>query len=116
MKNNRLSAREFTERLVLALLFTAIGSLIMIVFSPMRPLLDKGAPERVADYLGRIGLIAILLAATLLVRKSKRLEKHGQVLLGLLIMAIAVSMDRIFGIYLIVYLKIGDAALPVGLS
>ncbi len=113
MKNNRLSAREFTERLVLALLFTAIGSLIMIVFSPMRPLLDKGAPERVADYLGRIGLIAILLAATLLVRKSKRLEKHGQVLLGLLIMAIAVSMDRIFGIYLIVYLKIGDAA-PAG--
>jgi membrane protease YdiL (CAAX protease family) len=108
MQNNHLSAREWGERFVLALLFIAIGSLIYSVFSPMRPLLDRGALEKVVDYLGRIGLITTLLAAVLLARKNKHLEKYGQVLLGLLIMAIAVSMDRIFGIYLIVYLGVSD--------
>jgi len=101
MKNNRLSAREWGERILLALLFTAIGSLIMIVFSPLRPLLD-----RVADYLGRIGLILLLLIAVLLVRKSTRFEKYWQVLLGLLIMTIAVSLDWVFGRYLMDYLGV----------
>jgi len=98
MNKNRLSANEWGERIVLAILFTAIGSLIIIVFSPLRPLLD-----RVADYLGRIGLILLLLIAMLLVRKSRRFEKYWQVLLGLLIMAIAVSLDWVFGIYLMDY-------------
>jgi membrane protease YdiL (CAAX protease family) len=96
MKNNRLSTKEWGERILLALLFTAIGSLIMIVFSPLRPLLD-----RAVDYLGRIGLISLLLIAVLLVRKSTRFEKYWQVLLGLLILAIAVSIDWVFGSYLI---------------
>jgi membrane protease YdiL (CAAX protease family) len=96
MKNNRLSTKEWGERILLALLFTAIGSLIMIVFSPLRPLLD-----RAVDYLGRIGLISLLLIAVLLVRKSTRFEKYWQVLLGLLILAIAVSIDWVFGRYLI---------------
>jgi membrane protease YdiL (CAAX protease family) len=95
MKNNRLSTKEWGERILLALLFTAIGSLIMIVFSPLRPLLD-----RAVDYLGRIGLISLLLIAVLLVRKSTRFEKYWQVLLGLLILAIAVSLDWVFGRYL----------------
>jgi membrane protease YdiL (CAAX protease family) len=96
MKSYHLSAGEWGERIVLALLFTAIGSLIIIFFSPLRPLLD-----RVADYLGRIGVILLLLIAVLLVRKSTRFEKYWQVLLGLLIMAIAVSLDWVFGRYLI---------------
>lgn len=103
MKNNRLSTREWGERLVLALLFVATGFLIFFVFSPLRPFLARGG-----DYLGRIGLIAILLTVFLLARKSKRFEKYGQVLLGLLIMAMAVSFDRIFSIYLIVYLGVTD--------
>ena len=88
MKNNRLSAREWGKRIVLALLFVAIGSLIMIVFSPWRPLLG-----RVNDYLGRICLIALLLVAVLLVRRSSHLEKYWSVLLGFFIMAVAVSLD-----------------------
>jgi membrane protease YdiL (CAAX protease family) len=84
--------------------FVAVGVLIYLVFSPMRPLLFK-----TADYLGRIGLIAILLVTALLARRSARFEKYGQVLLGLLIMAIAVSVDRVFSIYLLVYLGISDA-------
>lgn len=101
MKNSHLSAREWGERIVLALLFTAIGSLIMIVFSPWRPLLG-----RVNDYLGRIGLIILLLIAALLVRRSRRYEDHAQVLFGLFIMVIAVSLDWVFGIYLIDYLDV----------
>jgi membrane protease YdiL (CAAX protease family) len=110
MKSNRLSAREWGERIVLALLFAAIGSLIMIVFSPWRPFLG-----RVADYLGRIGLIVLLLVAVLLVRRSKRFEKYWQVLLGLLILAIAVSLDWVFGHYLIDHLGVnGDT--PTGFA
>jgi membrane protease YdiL (CAAX protease family) len=101
MESNRLSARGWGERILLALLFTAIGSLIIIVFSPLRPLLDG-----VADYLGRIGLILLLLIAVLLVRKSRRFEKYWQVWLGLLIMAIAVSLDWVFGIYLMDYVGV----------
>jgi membrane protease YdiL (CAAX protease family) len=95
MKNNRLSAREWGERIVLALFFAAVGSLIMLVFSPWRPMLDK-----VTDYFGRIGLIVLLLAAVLLARRSKRLEKYGQILFGFLIMAVAVSLVWVFAIYL----------------
>ena len=103
MRNNRISAREWGQRIVLALLFIAIGSLITIVFSPWKPLLS-----RAADYLGRIGLTALLLVAMLLARKSQRFENYWPVLLGLLIMNIAVSLDWIFGIYLIDYLGVTD--------
>jgi uncharacterized protein len=101
MKNNRLSAREWRNRIVLAFLFITIGSLIYIVFSPLRPLLD-----RVADYLGRIGLIILILVVLLLLHRSSRFEKYSQVWLGLLIMAIAVSLDWVFGVYLIDYLGV----------
>ena len=108
MKDNRLSAREWGERIVLALLFIAIGSLIMVVFSPWRPLLG-----RVADYLGRISLTALLLALMLLAHRSQRFEKYRPVLLGLFIMSVAVSLDWIFGIYLIDYLGVTDET-PAG--
>jgi membrane protease YdiL (CAAX protease family) len=110
MNINRLLKKEWGERILLALLFVAIGWLIYLVFSPMRPLLSKTAVPlgRAADYLGRIGLIVTLLTAVLLVRRSPRFEKYGQILLGLLIMAITVSFDRIFSIYLLVYLNVTD--------
>jgi len=109
MKTNRLSAREWGERIFLTLLFTAIGSLIMVVFGPWgQPLLS-----RVADYLGRIGLIVVLLAAVTLARRSKRFEKYWQVLFAFFIMALAVSLDRVFGVYLIDYLGVTDST-PAG--
>jgi membrane protease YdiL (CAAX protease family) len=113
--NHKLSTSELAERIILALLFVGIGVMIYLVFSPMRPLLtrDGGYPGRVADYLGRIGLIVILLAAVFLARRSTRFEKYAPVLLGLSIMAIAVSLDRIIGIYLLVYLGV-DGNTPVG--
>lgn len=109
MKTNRLSAREWGERIFLTLLFTAIGSLIMVVFGPWgQPLLS-----RVADYLGRICLIVVLLAAVTLARRSKRFERYWQVLFAFFIMALAVSLDRVFGVYLIDYLGVTDST-PAG--
>jgi membrane protease YdiL (CAAX protease family) len=101
MKNNHLTAKDWFERILLALLFTAIGSLIMIVFSPWRPLLGS-----VEDYLGRIGLIVLLLAAALLVRRSKRFEKYWQIVFALFTMSVVVSLDLVFGNYLIEHLYI----------
>jgi len=108
MKNDHISAREWGERILLAFLFIAIGSLIIIVFSPWRPLLG-----RVNDYLGRIALIFFLLVTVLLMRRSRRFEKYRPVLLGLFIMSVAVSLDWIFGRYLIDYLGVTDVT-PAG--
>jgi membrane protease YdiL (CAAX protease family) len=96
MQNIRLQAKGWGERVAFALVFTAVGSLIMIVFSPLRPLLEWGA-----DYLGRIALIVLLSIAAGLVRKSERFNQYLPVLVGLLILAIAVSLDWVFGRYLI---------------
>ena len=103
MKNNHLSTINWGDRSVMALLFIAIGSLIMVVFSPWGPLLSS-----VADYLGRIGMTVFLLAVVLLASRSKRFVKYRPVLLGLLIMSIAVSLDWIFGNYLIDNLGVSD--------
>ncbi len=108
MKENSLSAREWRERIILALLFMAIGSLIMVVFSPWAPLLDK-----VTDYLGRFGLAVLLLTLTLLASRASQFEKYRPLLLGLFIMSVAVSLDWIFGIYLIEYLGVTDGS-PAG--
>ncbi len=109
----RLPAREWSERIVLALLFLGLGAVIYIVFSPLRPLLDKTFSDRTADYLGRIGLAAALLAAVWLVRRSSRYQKYTHVFVGLLILAVAVSLDRFLSVYMLEYLGVnGDT--PAG--
>lgn len=75
----------------------------MIVFSPWEPLLGKNN-----DYLGRIGLIILLLVVTLLVRQSSYLEKYWLLANAFFIMAVAVSLDWVFGVYLVDYLGIKD--------
>jgi membrane protease YdiL (CAAX protease family) len=110
MKTHRLSATEWLERIVLALLFTVLGSLIMIVFSPWRPLLDH-----TLDYLGKMGLTLFLLIVAFLARRSLRFEKYAQLLNGFLILTVAITLDLVFGIYLIYYLGGGDNT-PAGFA
>ncbi len=95
MDSRQVTASGWGERLILIFLFIIIGSLVMIVFSPLRPVLAWGA-----DYLGRIGLIALLLIAAGLLRKSAHFSRYLPVSIGLLILAIAVSLDWIFARYL----------------
>jgi uncharacterized protein len=120
MKSIQLTGKEWGERICLALFFIAMGFLIYIVFSPLRPMIDKlaetrGIIFRSVDYLGRIGLIAILLLMTLLFRKSDRLNKYSQIPLGLLIMAVAVSLDWITALFLMDHLGL-DGNTPVGFA
>ncbi|MCJ7693825.1 MAG: CPBP family intramembrane metalloprotease [Anaerolineaceae bacterium] len=110
MEKNRLTGTEWFERIVLALLFVSFGALIIIVFSPLRPLLDK-----IPDYLGRIGLIIVLLILVLTSKKSKALEKYQPIMIGLLILLVAVSLSWISGIYLLSYIGVNDRT-PAGFS
>jgi len=95
--------QELIKRSLLALSFIAIGGLIMIVFSPWHPLLN-----RMDDFLGRIGLLIFLLLLTFLVRKSKHTEKYWPVFYGLFVLALAVSLDCMLSKYLINYLGVTD--------
>jgi len=110
MEKHRLSGQEWLERFVLAVLFIALGALIIIVFSPLRPVLDK-----LPDYLGRIGLGIILLILVLVSKKCKSLERYHPIPLGLLILLISVSLSWIFAIYLLSYVGVNDTS-PAGFS
>lgn len=76
--------------------FLVFGILIMVVFSPWRPLFDP-----IPDLLGRIGLILLLAVCTLLAKKSRVFNLLWPILSGLLIMAVAVSMMWLTANYLI---------------
>lgn len=110
MNSDRLSTRELGQWIVLALVFVAIGGAIIIVFSPYRPLLG-----RVADYLGRLGLIAALTAAAAWASKNQGLVKYRPLLLGLLILSAAVSLDLVFSIFLLKHLAVDDRT-PAGFA
>jgi membrane protease YdiL (CAAX protease family) len=115
MNSKIVTTRDWFERVVLAVVFTAIGSLIMIVFSPWYPILEKVNQHsgRINDYLGRIALLALLLIGVFLIRRSNRLRKYWLILFGLFVLAAVVTMDRVFGVYVLTYLNVSDSA-PVG--
>ena len=110
MKNNHLSVNEWGGRILVALLFTTIAGLIMIVFSPWGA---GSVLSKIDDYLAKIGVSLLLLASALLVRRSKRFEKYWQILFALFILTIAISLDKIFGFYLIKQLGVTDST-PAG--
>ena len=94
--NPNLQSGKWAERILLAFIFAGFGSLIMIVFSPWQPILGK-----VEDYLGRISIISLLLLIFCLLRSKKHFENYQKIIWGLFIMALAVSLDWVFGLYLI---------------
>ncbi len=96
MKKTPSAANVWLERIFFGLFFIAIGGLIILVFSPWRPLL-----EREADYLGRAALVAALAGAVILAAKRPVLGRYRPLLLGLLILACAVSLDWVFGKHLL---------------
>ena len=112
LKKSPLPNAGWLERILIGLAFTAIGGLIIVVFSPWRPLL-----EPIPDYLGRIGLIVFLLVTTLLAKRSPRFEKIAPILTGLLIMIVVVSLEWIGAVYLQTFLgEKGDSPIGFALS
>jgi membrane protease YdiL (CAAX protease family) len=110
MKNDRLPTKELFGRIILAILFAAIGSLIIIVFSQYRPLLSG-----VYDLAGRLGVMLILLPGAWLARRSKSFHRYWQLMFGLFIMACAVSLDW-WGAGLMVDALGAYATTPAGLA
>ncbi|MEL7643143.1 MAG: type II CAAX endopeptidase family protein [bacterium] len=100
MKANLISPRELGERIVLALFFIAAGFLIFTKFSPYGP-----KPTGIGSYLGRIILIAGLLLIAFILKRSSY-KKYWLVPYGLFIMALAVTLDWIFGRFLVDTLNI----------
>lgn len=108
MKNSDILKSTWGQRFLLLLLFGSLGSTIIVVFSPWQPVLG-----RLPDYLGRIILTLLLLAAVWGVRRSPRFEKFWRVWYALLVFLVAVSLDWIVGVYLIDTIGITDAT-PAG--
>jgi membrane protease YdiL (CAAX protease family) len=96
------------ERAIVLVVFLALGTLIMLIFSPWRPALDRRY-----DYLGRLVLIAVLFLASQSARNRPQLQKYWLVLFGLFTLITASSLDYISGIYLIKQVGITDAT-PAG--
>jgi membrane protease YdiL (CAAX protease family) len=110
MESRHLSPQKLLGRIGLALLFSLIGSLTIIVFSQYRPILSGSF-----DLLGRIGLMLVLLVAALLVRKSKSWHNFWHLIFGLFIMACAVSLDWWTARFILDYLG-GYPNTPAGLA
>ena len=110
MKSNRLSGNVWGECILVTLLFTTVAGLIMILFSPWGP---TSILDRKVDYLAKIGVSLLLLVMAVLARRSERFEKYWQILFGLFILTVSISLTKIFGIYLIKQLGITDST-PAG--
>jgi uncharacterized protein len=112
MERTRLSATKWGEQILLALLFTAIGLLIIVTFSPWYPPLG-----RVPDYVGRLALLALLLVAAApapwLLPPGARASRYVPLARGLFTLMLVVTLDRITGIYLLTFLGVSDAV-PAG--
>jgi membrane protease YdiL (CAAX protease family) len=110
MKNDHVSAREWGQRILIALLFTAVAGAVMIVFSPWGAGPKLG---RIPDYLAKIGVGLVFLAAALLARRSVHFEKYWQLLFALFILMVAISLEYIIGVFLIKHLGVSDST-PAG--
>jgi len=89
-----LSERDFPmmkttwKKIISFFVFMAVGLLVFVVFSHMRPLLSD-----TADWIGRIVLAAAFLIAALWMRKSDRLREYWSVAYAFFIAVVATSID-----------------------
>jgi hypothetical protein len=65
------------------------------------------------DYLGRVGVSALLLLVAVCLRRSKRLEKYWQIFFALFILLVALTVSLVFGSFLFDSLGAKDSV-PVG--
>jgi len=98
------------ERLVFAILFIFCSSTIYFLFNPWEsgPILDK-----IPDYLAKIGSSLGLLTLALFARRSHRFHTYWQIIFALFILNAALTLDFIFGQYMIKYLVVLDTT-PAG--
>jgi membrane protease YdiL (CAAX protease family) len=102
MKGKPLTVKEWGERIILALLFTAVGGFIITVFNPW----GQEPVHKVGDYLAKIGVSVLLLVLALLARRNEYFKKYWQILFALFILNVTVSLQWVFGIHVGSYLGI----------
>jgi uncharacterized protein len=110
MKRDLFSTREWAGRILLALLFIALAGFIMIVFSPW---VDEPKLGRVDDHLAKIGVSGIFLGTALLARRSERFKKYWEILFALFILIVAISLERVYGYYVVEFMGVRDLT-PAG--
>jgi membrane protease YdiL (CAAX protease family) len=80
--------KEWIERVILGITFVLIGTLIIVVFSPYRPVFTG-----FVDTIGRLILIDLLLTTALVFKKFVALNRYWRVLFGLFVLILVVSLD-----------------------
>ncbi|MHB1485034.1 MAG: CPBP family intramembrane glutamic endopeptidase [Saccharofermentanales bacterium] len=80
--------KKWKINILFFIVFMLLGLIVFVIFSHMRPIFTG-----YADLAGRICLISILLAASLVTRKSTRFKKYHDVLSGFFIAALAMAVD-----------------------
>jgi membrane protease YdiL (CAAX protease family) len=88
MKDDQMQVKTIGQQVVFFILFLALGLLIFVVFSHMRPTLPNSI-----DIIGRIVMVAGFLVVALLARRSQRFEKYWQVLFACFIASLATAID-----------------------
>jgi membrane protease YdiL (CAAX protease family) len=86
--SERAEQSSRAHRVGLFLLFLALGLLLFLVFSHLRPLVPKNA-----DLPSRIALMLVLLGSSLLLRRSDRLRKYWLVIFAFFIASSAQALD-----------------------
>lgn len=81
MKKNIVTAVEF-------LVLLMIGICVFVVFSHMRPVLNRNA-----DMVGRFLLLVLLLVSALLARRGNNLKKYWEILFAFFIAILTISID-----------------------
>jgi len=110
MKKTHVFTLSLFIRIGFAFVFAILGLLIVVVFSPYRPILP-----RTEDFIGRTFLISILFVTFLLARKSKRFNDYWQTIFGLFVLTVVVSLDWIIARYLLDNLGLAINK-PIGFS
>ncbi len=105
MNHNQPTKDNLVEAAIASLVFLGFGTLIMLVFSPWRPMI----PNLLTDYLARIGVCIGLLILVLISSRVPRLQRYQPLMIGLTILAVVVSIEFIMGRYVQNNLGISDA-------
>ena len=112
MKTTQVSSPKWYARVGVALLFLLVGGFIVLVISPLKPYFNV---YHRYDYLTRVAAGALLLIVAFLGRRLKWDARFLQVIYGLLILSVAVTIDYVFGTYLLTRLNV-DGSTPAGFA
>jgi membrane protease YdiL (CAAX protease family) len=109
-ENNKIKLKKQIFRLGLFLLFLIFGLLLFFIFSHFRPVFSKNV-----DIPARIALVLALLASSLLLRRSERLNRYWPILFAFFTASLAQALDYYLSGWSLSMLGL-DATSPAGIA